>query len=413
MMRTNLNTASGSSCSAGKTFLFPEDDVARDSPRRDGEYDGRARFCGVSGEALDTFELTAEARAARWIDRASPHEQRGITQIELWCVVLIIGTLISLLLPAIQACREIALNTRCQHHLLQLGLAIRNYETFHGRFPAGVVEPGGPVRNVPIGYHHNWLIAVVPWIDPVPARLIRADLSVYDPPNLEMLATEEHCDWILRCPSLRYTSGASPSYAGCHGEEDKPIDENDHGVFIRNRFLQPDEITDGLSHTIFLGEKLPFGLEWGWLSGTRATLRNAGLPLEKFSHGTSPPHDSHAVSKEEIIRIIQNPEREDVHRFWTSCRDDRGVWGVPPDVLARIPEGPATTPAVKQALLEILGSLPEGGPIIGGFGSAHPGGVNFLFGDLSARKLRFDIEQKVLRSLAHRSDGEGTDDALR
>ncbi|MGB9689116.1 DUF1559 domain-containing protein [Thermogutta sp.] len=378
----------------------------------DGDSIGKAAFCGKPPETPGTFQPMAKARAPRWTTRATPQDQRGMTQIELWCVVLIIGTLISLLLPAVQACREIARSAQCQHQLLQLGLAIRNYETIHGRFPAGVVEPSGPVRNVPIGYHHNWLIAVVPWIDPVPGRMIRADLSVYDSKNLAILGAKAGYNWPLLCPSSVYR-GISPSYAGRHGEEDKPIDESDHGVFVRNRFFRVDEITDGCGHTIFLGEKLPLGLEWGWLSGTRATLRNAGLSLEKFSHRTAPRYESYSVTTEEVIRIIQNPEPEDVQRFWTSCRGDRDIREVLPNILAHIPEGPPTTPEVKQSLLEILGSLPEGGPIIGGFGSAHPGGVNFLFGDLSARKLRFDIEQKVLKSLAHRSDGEGTDDALR
>lgn len=411
-MRSPLNTASGWPGFTRKKCFFSADRVMRIVRRRDGDPIGGAALCGDPAQTPGTFQPIAEACVATQIARATHHEQRGITQIELWCVVLIIGTLISLLLPAVQACREMARNAQCQHHLLQLGLAIRNYETIHGRFPAGVVEPGGPVRNVPIGFHHNWLIAVVPWIDPVPGRMIRADLSVYDPANLEILAAEENCGWTLRCPSFVYR-GASPSYAGCHGDEDKPIDENDHGVFVRNRFLKVDEITDGCSHTIFLGEKLPLGLEWGWLSGTRATLRNGGVPLEKFAYPTASLQNSYSVNTEETIRIIQNPEREDVARFWTSSQDERRLWGVPPDVLARIPEGPATTPEVKQALLQILGSLPEGGPMIGGFGSAHLDGVNFLFGDLSVRKLRFDIEQKVLKSLAHRSDGEGTDDALR
>ena len=129
--------------------------------------------------------------------------------------------------------------------------------------------------------HHGWIIQVLPFMEAGGiANAVDPDVSVYDPINMAVLTARINT---LRCPSepKAGTAGwtAGSSYVGCHHDVEAPIDVDNHGVFFLNSFIRPQDVTDGTSFTIFVGEKRVEPGDLGWSSGTNATLRNTGSPI--------------------------------------------------------------------------------------------------------------------------------------
>lgn len=83
-------------------------------------------------------------------------KKNGFTLIEILVVVSLIGVLVGLLLPAVQAAREAARRMGCSNNVKQLGLALLNYESAHKVLPPSRIATSNPT------FQQSWMMMVLP-----------------------------------------------------------------------------------------------------------------------------------------------------------------------------------------------------------------------------------------------------------
>ncbi len=207
---------------------------------------------------------------------------KGFTLIELLVVVAIISILVAMLLPAVQQCREAARRVSCKNNLVQIGLAMHNYEMGFECFPPGTVNPTGPVTSDTRGYDMSWMVSLLPFMEQQNLfNQIDKTQSVYALANATSRSTRMSTYLCPSDPSAQMAPGAGLSnYAGIHNDVETPIDVDNNGILFLNSSIRYEQITDGSSNTILVAEKVRANDVLGWMSGTRDTLRNvAGIGM--------------------------------------------------------------------------------------------------------------------------------------
>ncbi len=214
------------------------------------------------------------------------HRLLAFTLVELLVVIAIIGILVGLLLPAVQAAREAARRIQCTNQLAQIGVALHSYEMAHRCLPPGTVNATGPIVNLPNGFHHSWTVQILPMLDErIAYDKLDHSQSIYNKVNFPVRSYPMR---VLSCPSDNAADGIRSSYAGVYDSREVPIDVNNNGVLFLNSSVRLDEILDGTSHTLFVGEIVGLNTDLGWSSGTRATLRNCGSSINLFGSVSVP-----------------------------------------------------------------------------------------------------------------------------
>ncbi len=247
--------------------------------------------------------------------------RRGFTLVELLVVVSILSVLVALLLPAVQAAREAARRQVCITNLKQAAAALGNFESAHRHFPAGrlgcddttgiaVCPPGLPVEKKNAA---SAFVAILPYMEQQP---LFEQLSVdrgglwnrnvddlgwwYESPA-KAQGVAQPLD-VLRCPTdpsdlisrvYEPVLAATGSYAFVQGSKGpySPRAEAkyaNNGMFLYVTPRRAAEITDGLSHTVTVGEVVMADTWESSNTWTYARLNSDSLRTTEYALNTWP-----------------------------------------------------------------------------------------------------------------------------
>ena len=331
----------------------------------------------------------------------------AFTLVELLVVIAIIGTLVGLLLPAVQAAREASRRSVCSNNLKQLGIGILGYHDAVKSFPVGSER----------GWHQpNWRSKLLPYFE---EGKLYDKLTSATPAKTSGYASERHDGYqgysygtgafsvlkglvlgVYRCPSTTtdptFDSVSNPMvnnkgrgqthhYVGIAGATpvtgssgfcapDKNTAQNTKGMLCQNGVLFPfqaarlKDVTDGTSKTLMIAEQ-------------------SGL-------------------------VNNMPITSNYMGGWCGTLTNGNV----PDLAKDIPSGnnanfyPVGVTTLRYAINLQTSSPPNGADDLTGnntiLNSMHPGGLNALRADGGVQFLSDDISLTTLLRLGSRNDGD-------
>jgi len=238
---------------------------------------------------------------------------RAFTFVELLVVITIIGVLMGLLLPAVQAAREAARRTQCQNNLRQIGVALIGYETAYGEFPAGCIG----CRFTPDPADRKfiaWNVATLPYIGQLAVwQQFDYSQSIGSGKNREAVSAVIPT---FLCPDAHRDFSTAPEYvfnghwdsgegmgltdyggmAGVEGPGRDALPEDyehyyrnaqSRGVMLDEIATRTVEISDGLAYTVIVAERAcPELDESQWASGANCFAQHQEMPINQtWKHG--------------------------------------------------------------------------------------------------------------------------------
>jgi len=316
-------------------------------------------------------------------------KRHAFTIVELLVVITIIGVLIALLLPAVQAAREAARRMQCTNKLHQLGVGLHNYINTHGAFP----------MNRTGKTYQNWsaLAMVAPYLEQAnlydrldfrfyPYTVVMGGVTVAD--GSANLPAAQTVVQVFLCPSdpagVINSDGLGPTNylfnVGSGLVNNGSIQVNTttgqipDGIAYQASSVRVAEITDGTSNTLAVGE----------------STRGLGVDLALFVN----LRRQHIRSSSFFPACNAGPS----NNVWYGDRCDKWIAGSYPYAAMTFFYSPNSVRAdcmtgnATQALM---------GPR-----SYHPGGVNVLLCDGHVSFLSDSTRQELVQALATRAGGE-------
>jgi prepilin-type N-terminal cleavage/methylation domain-containing protein/prepilin-type processing-associated H-X9-DG protein len=303
----------------------------------------------------------------------------GFTLVELLVVITIIGILIALLLPAVQAAREAARLAQCQNNLKQVALGCLNHENVIRRFPTGgwgCAWVGDPDRGTNWRQPGGWIYNVLPYIEQQALHDLGMGGAAWNSPakmaaSLQRISTPLP---MLYCPTRRraiaypFTGAEMAKFYNTDtpsvvGRSDYAANSGDYwtevvtGIVYCGSLTKMADVTDGASNTYLAGEK--------YLNPDAYLTGSDGSDNETCYTG-----DNQDIERWSSFHYpIVNPVTD-----WCLPYQDR--------------------PGVQYGY---------------SFGSAHASGFNMAFCDGSVHVMNYSIAPETHRRFANRKDGQTID----
>jgi prepilin-type N-terminal cleavage/methylation domain-containing protein/prepilin-type processing-associated H-X9-DG protein len=316
---------------------------------------------------------------------------KGVTLVELLVVVSIIGVLVALILPAVQAAREASRCATCQNHIRQIAMALQSYEGGHRRLPAlynGTFLTRPAIEKDEF-FYHSWRSMILAELEETPLfKSLDFTVPSTDPKNQRAI---NHEIPVFICPSTSNTHSVVPEiesfegptitgtaarsdYEVIGGVQVAPYPQADYfdirfvrfGAWgerrnvpgtvkaITYRKAHFADITDGLSHTLLVGER-----------GGRPDLFDRGRRENPFPYeGAARAPDAH-----------------------------QAAWGI----------------STFYCWYVIAQGRRVNDTNMTGIYGFHPSGANVTFADGSVQFLADSISPSVLAAMATRAEGDSTD----
>lgn len=330
-------------------------------------------------------------------------------------VIAIIGVLIALLLPAVQAAREAARRAQCTNNLKQVGIALHNYHSALNAFPVGFLYPRNNqvYPGVP-ALHYRWsvLAQLTPYLEqtnvynalnmnwPIaagPSSVLGTPPWTPFPSNLTVMSAKVS---FFLCPSDSaqppsplaggLTSGPG-NYQFCTGDGspgsanpgDAGVTVQANGAFVLGPAQSIASINDGSSNTVAASEQL-IGPAAGGAS-TQSGVNPMPQDVRRVAAiGSTPPSDAGCESP-------------------SGWRLDKGFGWWDGDYRTTL-YNHYLTPNSKS--YDCWQSSPPHNPAWKAARSNHPGGVNVLFCDGHVQFAKDSVSIATWRGLSTRNGGE-------
>jgi prepilin-type N-terminal cleavage/methylation domain-containing protein/prepilin-type processing-associated H-X9-DG protein len=253
------------------------------------------------------------------------HKRQGFTLVELLVVIAIIGTLVALLLPAVQSARETARGNTCRNNIKQLQLALTSYDTTMGRLPGYTNELYNPNAQkvsglIPAteGRRASWVVMTFPHIEQVAlwdSWSTKFGAGVNPPvAAIEMLFCPSDLPEVPSEPWCSYVGNCGMAISDTSSNNDKKDNAGD-GVFVddnkninfgptpgdgreadRRQEMSLGRVADGTSKTFMISEN---NHAWYWSYGINdaKTIRDTKHLFGFVWKNFNPPSQPSAIER--------------------------------------------------------------------------------------------------------------------